>query len=63
MAVSEFGSMVTSSWDDAKAGEMPPIVIKIDKNAMIDYSPFLHEFSLVVSLINFTQNTSIKMIK
>ena len=35
MAVSEFGSMDTSSWDDAKTGEMPPIVIKIDKNATI----------------------------
>ena len=47
MAVSEFGSMVTSSWDDAKAGEMPPIVIKIDKNAMIVTVLFCTSFHLL----------------
>ena len=47
MAVSEFGSMVTSSWDDAKAGEMPPIVMKIDKNAMIVIVLFSTSFHLL----------------
>ena len=35
IAVSELGSIVTSSWDDAKTGEMLPTAIKMDKNAII----------------------------
>ena len=48
MAVSEFGSMVTSSWDDAKTGEMPPIVIKIDKNAIITIDFINMQFSCYI---------------
>ena len=47
IAVSEFGSMVTSNWDDAKTGEIPLTVIKIDKNAMIVIVPFCTSFHLL----------------
>ena len=35
IAVSELGSIVTSSCDDAKTGEIPPIAIKTDKIEII----------------------------
>jgi len=54
--------MVTSSWDDAKTGEMPPIVIIIDKNATITID-FINTGLLAVSLINFTQKSTRKMKK
>ena len=34
-AVSELGSIVTSSWDDAKTGDILLITMKKDKNAII----------------------------
>jgi len=34
-AVSELGSIVTSSCDDAKTGDIPLIAMKKDKNAII----------------------------
>jgi hypothetical protein len=33
-AVSELGSIVTSSCDDAKTGDIPPTAMKKDKNAI-----------------------------
>ena len=33
-AVSELGSIVTSSWDDAKIGDIPLTAMKKDKNAI-----------------------------
>ena len=33
-AVSELGSIVTSSWDDAKTGDIPPTAMKKDENAI-----------------------------
>ena len=42
--VSEVGSIVTSSCDDAKTGDMPLIAIKIDKNAIITIDFFNTSF-------------------
>ena len=47
IAVSELGSMVTSSWDDAKAGDIPLIATKIDKNAIITAVIFCTNFHLL----------------
>ena len=47
IAVSEFGSIVTSSCDEAKTGEIPLIAIKIDKNAIITIDFFNTEFYLL----------------
>ena len=60
IAVSEFGSMVTSSWEDAKTGEIPPIAIKIDKNAIITID-FFNTQLFAISLINFTQKITREM--
>ena len=47
IAVSDVGSIVTSSCDDAKTGDMPPIAIKIDKNAIITIDLFNTYFYLL----------------
>ena len=47
IAVSEFGSIVTSNLDDAKTGEIPLIAIKTDKNAIITIDFFNTQFYLL----------------
>jgi hypothetical protein len=46
-ATFELGSMVTSSWDDAKAGDILPTAIKMDKNAIIIKCFFNTNFHLL----------------
>ena len=47
VAVSELGSIVTSSWDDAKTGDIPLIAMKKDKNAIIAVVFFNTNFHLL----------------